>query len=113
VGDAETATTDEQQQAFALLTDSEVGLDPSSAAVLARKYPLRVIAEQVFRFIRDRAAGSVRSPAVIPARFAKQYAPGPVLSADKQSELWRRHFYDADPVTGDTAEDLVRRYAMW
>ena len=109
VGDAETAETEQQQQAFALLTDSEVGLGDSAAAVLAARYSLEAVIEQVFRFLRDRAAGKVRSPAIIVTRFAMGYTPGPVLAGDKATDLYRRHFWreEDDP---DSEAALRARY---
>jgi hypothetical protein len=105
------ADDEERQRSFALLTDSEVGLDKSSAAVLAQRYRFEAIKAMVFRFVRDRDAGTVRSAAIITTRFSKSYAPGPVLRSDRESALWRRHCAEegAD-VTGESPEEIRRRY---
>jgi hypothetical protein len=76
---------------------------------LAARHSLEAIIEQVFRFLRDRAAEKVRSPAIIVTRFAKGYTPGPVLAGDKLTDLYRRHCWreEDDP---DSAAALRARY---
>lgn len=110
-GDEDTTRTELQQRAFALLTDGEIGLDAGTAATLATRHTWEELRGQVFRFVRDRAAGTVRSPAIIATRLKRAYPPGPVLAEDRTTDLWRRHCPDevAD-MWGNTADDLRRRY---
>ncbi len=108
-GGKQPADEAEAQRSFELLTDREIGLDPATATVLAQRHSFEEIRAQGFRFLRDRAAGAVRSPAVITSRLQKRWAAGPVLADDKRSDLWRRHCWDenVDPVSGD---NLRRKY---
>lgn len=92
-----------------LLTDPEVGLYPKLAGDVAERYGFREIAAQVFRFLRDRNAGSVRSPGCIPQRLAKrgQFAAEMEID-DFETDLWRRHASDADLEWGAGA--IRRKY---
>jgi hypothetical protein len=105
-----TTRSEAQQQAFALLTDPEVGLDLGSAALLAVEHPFGAVRDQVFRFVRDRAAGAVRSPAIIKTRLTRGFSAGPVLESDRQTALWARHTTEAEEAK-EAAEEIRRRYA--
>jgi hypothetical protein len=111
--DAETTRTELQQRAFALLTDAEIGLDAGTAAQLATRHGFELLQAHAFRFVRDRAAGSVRSPAIIATRLKREYAPGPLLAEDRTTELYRRHCASDDgfdEITGMTTADRRRMY---
>jgi hypothetical protein len=85
-----------------------VGLDPATAAELAREYPLAEILRQVARYRRDLADGSVRSPMVLRRRLARRYA-ATVTDADRASALFMRHGLGAasEQSDGDGADRLA------
>jgi hypothetical protein len=74
----------------ALLMDPDVGLDQTLAITLAQTYPFEQIRRQVFRLVRDRAAGKVKSPGAITARLARSFA-ATITEQDRASPLWARH----------------------
>lgn len=75
---------------MALLTDPDVRLDAGTAADLAARYPFEEVRRQVFRLVRDLAAGKVKHPNAIKARLAKRFA-ATITEQDRASPLWARH----------------------
>jgi hypothetical protein len=103
----------EQARSVRLLTDPEVGLYPKLAGDAAERYGFREIAAQVFRYLRDRAAGQVRSPGCIPQRLAKpEQFPAQLEADDLEHDLWLRHASEADLEWGrrEAAESRRRMY---
>lgn len=84
--------TNKQRSAYALLTDPEIAVAELLAADLAAGYELEDIQRQVFAWLRDMAAGRVRSAGALINRIRKGFSARLVSDEEKQSELWRRHF---------------------
>ena len=88
--DAAPISPAEQARSLALLTDPDVGINGKLLAELAATYPFRQIRLQVFRALRDLAAGDVKTLGVIKHRL-KYGTPATVTDADRESDLWARH----------------------
>lgn len=100
---------DEQTRSVLLLTDPQVGLYPKLATEAAERYGFRAIAAQAFRFLRDRAAGSVRSPGCIPQRLARpDLFPAEMEIDDFDDPLWLDHAGEDDLEWGRGA--IRRKY---
>ncbi len=114
MGEAEPAD-DEQARSVALLEDPEIGLDHTMASGLAQTYPFEEIRKQVFRFVRDRQAGTVKSAGVLGSRLKRKFAAS-VTDRDRTSELWCRHAKPDEvaipldvPEASDAYADLIIR----
>lgn len=99
----------EQERSKALLMEPEVGLDDALATQLANAYPFVEIRRQVFRFLRDRKIGSVKSAGVLRSRLARKYA-ATVTETDRASPLWARY---GDAPAGVAAADESGEYAAF
>jgi hypothetical protein len=99
--------TAEQEAAFDLLTDEEVGLAPGVAREFAAVYEFDYLARQVFEWRRQLAAGIAQGPGALVTRIRGGFG-ALIVAADRTSPLWARHMaaYDAEW----EAAELRRRY---
>lgn len=100
---------DEQARSVAMLTDPKVGLYLRLAEQTAERFGFVEIAAQVFRYLRDRAAGKVRSPGCIPQRLARagQFAAEMEIG-DYEHPLWLRYASEAE--AGLQSQAIRRKY---
>ena len=107
--------TPDQERSLALLTDPEFGMDEPTARHLAQQYPFRQVRAHAVAVLRDVQAERVQSVYVLPARLKRGGQPK-VLDSDRASPIWLRHGdapeEGADPVTGESADELVRKYSL-
>lgn len=107
--------TPDRERSLALLTDPEFGMDAPTATKLAQQYPFQQVRAHAFAVLRDVQAGRVQSVYVLPARLKRGGQPK-ILASDRASPLWGRHGdapeVGADLVTGESADELVRKYAL-
>jgi hypothetical protein len=99
-------TDPDKKTAAEILVD--VGVDAGMAVRLAAAAPLTEIVRQVAAWLPRHATGSVQHGALVRRIF--QRAPAPELTADfRASQLYRRHFPEADDSHHEEAERR-RRY---
>ncbi len=96
----------ERQHSKALLMEPEIGLDDTLATQLAADYPFEQVRRQVFRFLRDRRAGTVKSAGVLRSRLARNFA-ATINETDRASPLWAKY---GDPPAEDSAGNQPGKY---
>lgn len=88
----------EVARSFALLTDTDVGLDEPKARELAERYPFEVVEGQVFAWLAGKD-GDFNSRGALITRFNKGFNFDPLTDAQKNSALYRHHHPDYQPPT--------------
>ncbi len=96
----------ERQRSMGLLMEPEIGLDATLATQLAGEYQFEQIRRQVFRFLRDRKAGTVKSAGVLRSRLARNFA-ATINETDRASPLWAKY---GDPPAEDSAGNQPGKY---